>query len=115
MSVSSILVVLGLFAVGACVAWRNWQRHPARKADGWRMETLAQLPFGPRERLVLVRVADRLLVLGVTSQHISLLRELEAAPSGAESENQPAAEPSPGGGFAALLRNTVLQHTGDRA
>jgi flagellar protein FliO/FliZ len=45
---------------------------------------LRSLPLGPRERLVVVKVGNRHLVVGVGSASVSLLCELDEAPSLAE-------------------------------
>lgn len=42
--------------------------------DALRME--AQLPLGPRKGLMVVRFLDKRLLLGVTEQHITLLKEM---------------------------------------
>ncbi|MEG2005518.1 MAG: flagellar biosynthetic protein FliO, partial [Bilophila sp.] len=42
--------------------------------DALRME--AQLPLGPKKGLMVVRFLDRRLLLGVTEQHITLLKEI---------------------------------------
>lgn len=111
MSLSSILVMLCLLAAGAYVAVRNWRGHPARRTDAWRMETLSQLPFGPRERLVIVRVTGRVLLLGVTPQQVTLVRELDPDAPG-DAAGVPAADTPVTGGFAALLRNAASHRSG---
>lgn len=50
------------------------------------LKSVATLPLGARERLVVVQVADRWLVLGVTAQSIQPLADLDARelPPGAD-------------------------------
>ena len=45
---------------------------------GKNLSVLASLALGPRERIVLVRVGDQQLLLGVTPQSISSLQPLDA-------------------------------------
>ncbi len=49
----------------------------SRAASSGKLQILAELPVGRNERLVLLRLMDRCLVLGVTASQITLLRELE--------------------------------------
>ncbi|HXE16617.1 MAG TPA: flagellar biosynthetic protein FliO [Stellaceae bacterium] len=52
-------------------------------AAGRDCQILRQMPLGPRERLVVVRVGARQLVLGIGSASVSLLCELnEPLPAG---------------------------------
>jgi hypothetical protein len=44
---------------------------------GGQIQLLAAFPVGPRERLLVVRMQDRILALGHTPTHISLLAELD--------------------------------------
>jgi flagellar protein FliO/FliZ len=44
------------------------------------MEVAAQVSLGPRERVVVLRMPGRELVLGVTAQQITLLAEQPATP-----------------------------------
>ncbi|HEY1227967.1 MAG TPA: flagellar biosynthetic protein FliO [Ramlibacter sp.] len=75
----SLLMLLLVLALIPLVLWtlkrlQNFQP-PGR---GPRVIELAgQLALGARERVVLVRVQDRLLVLGVTPQQVTLLAEAE--------------------------------------
>ncbi|MGB1092174.1 MAG: flagellar biosynthetic protein FliO [Oceanobacter sp.] len=63
------------------------------------IETLAVQPLGVKEKIALVRVADKYLVIGVTSQQVRTLAELDQAPDlpvQAEASN-----------FAELLKKAV--------
>jgi flagellar protein FliO/FliZ len=89
-----LLVVVALIPAALWLLKRVQTLQPAGAAR--QLEVLAQLPVGPRERVLLVRVQQRCLVLGATAQQITLLGEAEAPPPGA-----PAA---PAAGFGALLQ-----------
>jgi flagellar protein FliO/FliZ len=97
----SVLMLVLVLALIPLVLWALKRLQTFRPGGGTRqLEVTAQLALGARERVVLVRVHDRLLVLGVTPQQITLLAESAAAGS-------PAAEPPvPGASaFAGLLRS----------
>jgi flagellar protein FliO/FliZ len=73
----SFLMLLLVLALIPLVLWtlkrlQNFQP-PGRGPRP--IELAAQLALGARERVVLVRVQDRLLVLGVTPQQVTLLAE----------------------------------------
>jgi flagellar protein FliO/FliZ len=68
----TLLVVL--FAV---VLWLYKRGQQAGSAPS-SIKILAAQPLGPRERLVIVRIDDRILALGHTPTTISMLAELES-------------------------------------
>lgn len=85
-----------LLTVGAMVAllwgaaWALRRMRPGA-AGGWSARdctVLRSLALGPRERLLVVRVGDRHLVIGVGSASVSLLCELdEPLPAAAGEHN----------------------------
>ena len=96
----SLLMTLLVLASIPLVLWLVKRVQTIRPAGAVRqLELLAQLPLGARERVLLVRVQGRVLVLGATAQQITLLGEGDAANALAA----PAASPA-GDGFAALLK-----------
>ena len=99
--------LLMLLAVLACIplvllAIRKMQTF--QPAGARALEIAAQLPLGARERIVLVRMNERVLVLGVTTQQVTLLAEASAADL-----PLPAQPPA---AFQALLRNVLAGATG---
>ncbi len=102
------LGVLVLVLIAMPLVLHALRRAPSRAAHGVSLELLGQLPLGQRERVVLVRTNDQVLVLGVTQHHIALLNQLDhtAAPCTASSRT---ALPV---GFAQLLRTTLSGYTG---
>lgn len=70
----ALLVVLMIFFVMVWVMRRvgNWQ-WPSKQP----LQIIASLPLGVRERLVVVNVGEKQLLLGVTSGRIDKLLELE--------------------------------------
>ena len=71
-------------------------------AGGALLKPVATLALGARERLVVVQVADRWLVLGVTAQSIQALADLEAGEPPAAPEGAPA--------FAGALAKALGRH-----
>lgn len=71
------LVTLSLLVVLAAVVVWLFRRGAQSATVGGQIELLAAFPVGPRERLLVVRMQDRILALGHTPTHISLLAELE--------------------------------------
>jgi flagellar protein FliO/FliZ len=96
----SVLMLMLVLALIPLVLWGLKRLQNFRPGGGAaQLEVTAQLALGARERLVLVRVHDRVLVLGVTPQQISLLGESQATGL------RPAGTPQPGNaGFAGLMR-----------
>lgn len=105
-SLLMLLVVIALIPLALSALKRLQTFRPGGGAH--RLEVSAQLALGTRERLVMVRVDDRMLVLGVTPQQITLLSESETGPAAAF----PAAAQPPGNpGFGALLRTMAGART----
>jgi flagellar protein FliO/FliZ len=71
------LVTLTLLIVLAAVVVWLYRRGAQGPLVGGQIQLLAAFPVGPRERLLVVRMQDRILALGHTPTHISLLTELE--------------------------------------
>lgn len=69
----AIVLVLG----GVLWCLRRWR--PGAVGTDPECRILRSLPLGPRERLVVVRVGNRHLVIGVGSASVSLLCELDEA------------------------------------
>jgi flagellar protein FliO/FliZ len=75
----SLLMLLVVLAAIPLVLWivkRVQTLQPAGRGPR-PLQLAAQLPLGARERVVLVRVQERLLVLGVTPQQVTLLGEAD--------------------------------------
>lgn len=94
---SLVGMMFGLVLVVALILGLGWvlRRMPgaAQRSSG-ALRVVASLPIGARERLLVVDVAGEQMVLGVTGQHISLLKSLDTplpVPEG------------PGHNFAAVL------------
>jgi len=67
------LVTLTLLIVLAAVVVWLYRRGAQGNLVGGQIQLLAAFPVGPRERLLVVRMQDRILALGHTPTHISLL------------------------------------------
>jgi flagellar protein FliO/FliZ len=72
-SLLMLVVVLALIPASLWVMKRLQTLRPGGAAR--QLEIMDQLPLGPRERVLLVRVQGRVLVLGATAQQITLLGE----------------------------------------
>ena len=95
----SLLMMVLVLALIPLVLWVVKRVQTIRPAGAQsQLEILAQLPLGARERVVMVRMQGRVLVLGATAQQISLLAEADAA------SFAPAVEVAPHGGFSTLLK-----------
>lgn len=71
------LVTLSLLVVLVAVVVWLFRRGTQNTAVGGQIQLLATFPIGPRERLLVVRMQDRILAIGHTPTNISLLTELE--------------------------------------
>jgi flagellar protein FliO/FliZ len=76
---SNILLVF--FALMCVVAvWFVWrQRKIASTGIDYRLQMVGSIAFGTKERLVMVKIKDRILLLGVTAHQINLIKELPEA------------------------------------
>ena len=102
----SVLMLLVVLALIPLVLWTLKKVQTIAPRGARALELAGQLPLGARERVVLVRVNGRVLVLGVTPQQITFLAEADAAdlpPADAT-----VAKPS----FGKFLDNVVAGYTG---
>lgn len=77
----SLLMLVVVLALIPASLWAMKRLQTLRPAGASRqLEIMDQLPLGPRERVLLVRVQGRVLVLGATAQQITLLGEAGAPP-----------------------------------
>ena len=85
----SFLMLLLVVALIPAALWLVKRVQTLQPAGGARqLELLAQLPVGPRERVLLVRVQERCLVLGATAQQITLLGEADVPPPAATTQRR---------------------------
>jgi flagellar biogenesis protein FliO len=94
-TVVSLVLVLGA-AVAATVFLRRWKGSIGRRAGPMQLRHVIAL--GPRERLALVKVGSRFLVVGVTAAGISAVAEftddsLDSTETVVPMEEQPARTP----------------------
>jgi flagellar protein FliO/FliZ len=69
----SLLMVLGLIIISALVL----KRFNLAQQNSSQLKIIASLSLGTKEKVVVVQIGDQQLVLGVCSQQISLLKQLE--------------------------------------
>jgi flagellar protein FliO/FliZ len=91
-----LVLVLALIPLAAWVLRRTGLAQPGA-ASGLRV--VAQLPLGPRDRLVIVEVGDRRWLLGVGASGI---RRLGTLPAGTDAGTPPPEQS--GGSFADIFR-----------
>ncbi|RYF38431.1 MAG: flagellar biosynthetic protein FliO [Comamonadaceae bacterium] len=102
----SVLMLFVVLALIPLVLWTLKKVQTFRPAGARALELAAQLPLGARERVVVVRMGGRLLMLGVTPQQVSFLAEADAA------DLPPAQAASANPGFSSLLRTVAASYTG---
>lgn len=100
-----IRVMLGLFLVLLLIMVLSWLVKRVQSANlgsckGF--QSIANMILGPKEKIMLLKVGTRFLLVGLASGHISLLYDFgEQLPSGFESTNKPS--------FTELLKSTVVK------
>ena len=101
-----LIVVLGVIAV---LAWLARRFTPAASAQGALLKKVGAMSLGPRERVVVVEVADTWLVLGVTAQQVNTLHTLaKVVPAAGISEaTGSAADKTAARAFATLLARVL--------
>jgi len=98
---------LALGVVVACVLLCGWlvSRFGARPSSSAKVvQVVASTRVGQREKVLVVDVQGRRLVLGVTAQQVTCLCDLEAPPAAPEAEPETA-----GRGFALRLVEALKQ------
>jgi flagellar protein FliO/FliZ len=103
---------LALGLVLGCVFLCGWvaRRVGARPlAPGKVMRVVSSTSLGQREKVVIVEVQGKWLVLGVTAQQVSALSELEAPPAEPESSDG-----ITGNGFAERLASALKRNVQGR-
>lgn len=93
----ALLVVL---AVIFAVAWLARRLRGLTRGGGQGIEVLAQAAVGPRERVVVVRVGESRLLLGVAPGRVTRLHEL---PPGEKLDDAPSVSTGPG--FPTLMES----------
>src|SRR5690606_12367124 len=96
-----VIVLAAVFA--AALVLKRLRGFTGGGSDG--IEVLSQAAVGPKERVVIVRVAGNRLLLGVASGQVSLLQTLPG-----EGDHTPAPQPATGGNvprFGELLRRSL--------
>ncbi len=99
------LVTLSMLVVLFAVVLWLFRRGSQGSASSEQMQLLATFPVGPRERLLVVRMGDRILALGHTPSQISYLTELESFDSTLSQGVLPS-------GFASQLQSMLSGKTG---
>jgi flagellar protein FliO/FliZ len=90
----SLLMVLALIVISAFVL----KRFKFTQQQGGQLKVVASLSLGVKERIVVAQVGEQQLVLGVTSQQITLIKSLEEPIDSSHSEK---------GSTSALTENII--------
>ncbi|GIC78045.1 flagellar biosynthetic protein FliO [Moritella sp. F3] len=93
----SLLVVLAVILMLAWIA----KKSRVFGSNHQQLQVVATLPLGPKERIMVIKVGEEQVLVGVTGQQISLLKEL----SQPLENNQPELNP-----FATKLAQMMKQH-----
>ena len=100
-----MLALILAILVGGLWAVRRFAPGAGRLAGyGSGIKVLAQHPLGPKRTLLLVKVGDRVLLLGSSEHSINLISPIDDPEFLAGLEERPA-----GGGFARMLARTGLK------
>ena len=70
--------LLSLFVVLAVILMLAWIAKKSRVfgSNHQQLQVVATLPLGPKERIMVIKVGNEQVLVGVTGQQISLLKEL---------------------------------------
>ncbi len=102
-------MVLGLGVVVALLLATLWliKRLSAPRGGASGMKVLGAVAVGTRERVVLVEISDKVLVLGVTANNVNMLHTLEAGQLPLRADPVAPAARFQGGDFAGWLRKSL--------
>jgi flagellar protein FliO/FliZ len=103
-SVGQMLVGLAIVIVVLVACLWLLKRLGAPRGSARGLKVLGAAPVGPRERVVLVEVADKVLVLGVAPGRVNTLHTLDPEQLAA---SLPAPAAPDGGGFAQRLKQMM--------
>ena len=71
-----MLIVVGGLSFGALIFIRRTKNKNGAKTDAPEIKVLTQHYLGPKKSLAIIRVAGESILVGVTDQNISLIKEL---------------------------------------
>ncbi len=91
-ALGSFAVLLLVIAAIPFVLWMVKRLSQLPGASSGPLTLAASLSVGPRERIAVVKVEDRWLLVGITAGSISMLAELPSAPTLPMSGKQPFAD-----------------------
>lgn len=99
---SGYVLVWVLLAAGGGLAWYLRRRNPAQQGQAALMQSLGEMALAPNQQLKLVTVGEDVLLLGVTSGQITLLKEYDRA---AFAEVAPQQSSAAQASFASVLQH----------
>ena len=89
---SSILLIF-LVLVCAATVWFVWRKRTISISGAdYRLQIVGSTAFSAKERIVLIKVRDRIMMLGITAHQISLIKEFSELDFSTTESN---IEPSP--------------------
>ena len=101
---SVTLALLGVLAVIFALAWLARRMRTFGDRTAGSLEVLANMPLGPKERAVLLRVGDAQILLGVAPGRVNTLHVLDQPIEiGGPAPSEQASKPS----FAQLLKRSL--------
>ncbi|GEM_PF-6768228 len=102
---AAMALVIGLLLL---VNWLKTGKIGRRPASGIELEMLGAITLGMKKSIALVKVADRILVVGIGQERIQLLDKIEDAEKIAGLENQDSTQ---AGGFGRQLKRLLRQNS----
>ena len=95
-----IMGLLSVLLIIICLSWIVKRLNIVKFSSSKGFQSIASMTLGPKEKIILLRVGDRYLLMGLGSSTVNLLYDFgEQLPPGFESENKPA--------FADFLKSAV--------
>ena len=104
--VEIVLALAFVLALILAIAWLTRRMRGTSHVDGL-IRVLADVTFGQKERIVMLQVGGKRLLVGVTAGGISLLDSAEATTDAAATSGVAGTGSAPGPNFAALLRRSL--------
>ncbi len=95
-----IMGLLFVLLIIICLSWIVKRLNLVKVSSSKGFQSIASMTLGPKEKIILLKVGDRHLLMGVGASTVSLLYDFgEQLPPGFDSENKPA--------FAEFLKTAV--------
>lgn len=98
-----LLALIGILALICVIAWLVKRFSGLNPHGSQHLKTIAVMPLGSRERIAVLQIGERQIVVGITPSHITTLLELD----------KPLDIPAPRGEFARKLQSLMHRDQDD--